>query len=492
MSGVRPLTFRARLTLRWTVMLGLLLALADVAIYASIRAYLYRDLDSQVRTLGATELASATDGPEGVHVHEVPASSLASREFATKVVQLYDASGRLLHQSLVLGATAPLVDRVTVAAALGGQTPLVSVTALDRPARMVVLRASRDGEQYAVAVGLFADGISAGLAKLAVLLVTVWIVCVVVTGAIGFAFASTALRPVERITRRAATIARGDFGARLDPPAVEDELGRMTRSLNSVLERLHGAIEANRRFAADASHELRSPMTAMAGEIDVTLKHERTAAEYRETLALVRERLDSLVAVAEDLMVLVRAQEATGELELREVSLVPLIRASAHRLAGLVASRAITMVFDRFPDLVAYGEPRLLSRVFDNVLANAIRYDRHAGQITISGIIDEPAGDEWKAPSATIYVRDTGAGISESEHERVFERFYRVDQSRARHTGGTGLGLAICREVLTALGGTIRVHDSSPLGTTMEIRLPGRVASDSIENGMLIETVDLR
>jgi signal transduction histidine kinase len=125
------------------------------------------------------------------------------------------------------------------------------------------------------------------------------------------------------------------------------------------------------------------------------------------------------------------------------------------------------------PGLVAYGEPRLLARVFDNVLTNAVRYNRDGGEVVITGSVEEPAADAWKPGMVTLLVRDTGIGIPAPEQERVFERFYRLDRARGRQTGGTGLGLAICREVLDVLGGSIRIAESSGDGTTVEIRMPG-------------------
>src|SRR5215203_6104948 len=164
-------------------------------------------------------------------------------------------------------------------------------------------------QRYAVLVGIFRNPIDAHLEQLAWLLAAVWLGGLAATSALGYGLASRALAPVIGITRRAARIAQGDFSARLDPPASRDELGQMTASLNDVLERLHGALEAHRRFASDASHELRAPITAMAGEIEVTLKRPRSAPEYRDALLTVGERLTDLSALCENLILLVHAQE---------------------------------------------------------------------------------------------------------------------------------------------------------------------------------------
>jgi signal transduction histidine kinase len=131
--------------------------------------------------------------------------------------------------------------------------------------------------------------------------------------------------------------------------------------------------------------------------------------------------------------------------------------------------------------MAAYADHALMARVLDNVVTNAVHYGGEGGPVTVSSSVTPPAPGDWTPTLVTIHVHDTGPGIPEGERERIFERFYRVDQSRARHTGGSGLGLAICREVLAVLGGTIRVVDSSPAGTTMAITLPGRAGAPALE-----------
>lgn len=465
------LSFRARLTMRWTAAFGGVLALASVAIYGGTRAFLVHDLDAQLRTLAATELASALDEYRGVHLHDFPAISLNGGEFAGKFVQLLDGDGRLLMQSAVLGTTPPLVAGARLRAARAGRAPVFPVAIDGRPGRLTALVTEKDGRTYIVAVGLFSDHVAATLRRLAWLLAAVAAAGLVLTAIAGFALATRALAPIAHITDRAAAIARGQFAARLDPPAVADEIGRMTTLLNEMLERMHGAVEANRRFAADASHELRTPLTAMLGEIDVTLKRERTAAEYRETLAVVRERLEEMRGLSENLMILVRAQEGQAP-AVTDVALAPLVAQSVDRLRALGRDRDVSVVVEP-DDVLVYADPGLLARVLDNLITNAIVHNRRGGRVEIAARCEEPAGDGWTSGTAVIEIRDTGPGIAEADRMRVFERFYRGDPSRSRRTGGAGLGLAIAREVVTLFGGSVAIARSSPDGTTIEVRLPG-------------------
>ncbi|MCC7032247.1 MAG: HAMP domain-containing protein [Acidobacteria bacterium] len=472
----RLTTFRARLTLRWTLAVGVLLGMANLVVYGGARLYLDRWLDRHVRTVAATEAASSTDGLGDVHLHEAPFGQLQGGAFTEKFVQIFNGDGRLVLQSTALGSQPPLVEPGVIAEALAGRAPVVSVSVEGRPARAAVLRAERDGRPFAVAVGLFAEDIEQGLAFLAWMLGAVWLAGLAATAAIGYGLASRALAPVARITERAAWIARGNFAARLDQPRVLDEVGRMTVLLNSMLDRLQAAVEANRRFASDASHELRGPLTAMAGELDVALRFPRSADSYEETLRHVRGRLGALTTLAEDLILLVRAQEGTREVTLREVALAPLVDEAFHRLDASARARSVTLRHEGLDGIQVYADPSLFARVIDNVLANAVHYNRENGWVQVTARVEEPSTGAWAPPIVHILVQDTGTGIQPDQHERIFERFYRLDQSRARHTGGSGLGLAICREVLTLHGGTIEVAASSPAGTTVEIRIPGQGA----------------
>lgn len=468
---MRTLSFRTRLALRWTAAFGCVLALLCVGVYAGTQAFLYRDLDEQLRTLAGTELASATDGATGIHFHEFPAEVVAGR-FAGKFAQLYDAQGRLISQSAVLEQGPPLVPPTVQQRALDGQAPIISVNAAGHQARLIALTTRKDGQAYVVAVGLFVEPVLATLTRLAWMLVGLSLLGLALTTGVGYLLATRALEPVAHVTERAARIAHGDFSARLDTPLVNDELGRMTALLNEMLDRLHGSVEANRRFAADASHELRSPLTAMLGEIDVTLKRPRDAADYRESLVVVRERIQQLADMTEQLMILVRAQEGQA-VGATEVELEPLAHEVTANVARIAEERQISVTVEPMHDAVIYADRLLLARVVDNLVRNAVQYNRPGGSVVVSAEVDDATSGEWASAQAVLRVADTGQGIPDVDREKVFERFYRVERSRNRRTGGAGLGLSIASEVVRLFQGTIRVAASSPDGTVIEVRMPG-------------------
>jgi two-component system OmpR family sensor kinase len=461
------LSFRARLALRWTIAFGLLLSAADFAIYRGVDRFLRADLDANLRTLAATELASSTDEPGGAHLHEFPDALAAP--YNEKFVQLIGADGQVLLQSPRLNARGPLLTAEQIKAAFAGRPGVVDVRTGERRGRMVALRTAGP-QAYLVAVGLYTTDLEATLDLVFRLLLGVWIGSMLLTGAIGHFLSSRALLPIRRITSRAAAIADGEFAVRLDAPAADDEIGRMTRLLNRMLDRLFGAIDANRRFASDASHELRSPLTAMLGELDVTLKRERSSDEYRETLTMVRDRLRQMATLTDDLMMLVRAQERKAG-HVTDVRLRPMLDAVLATHADRAAAQGLTLSCDVDPSLVVYGDEAMLRRVFDNLVRNAVQYTTE-GNVRVDATLERRSGD-WVTDMVVVTVRDTGPGIPAEERERVFERFYRLDPSRSRRTGGSGLGLAIAREIVHLFGGRIRVAEGDGPGAVLEVKLPG-------------------
>lgn len=474
MTWPRSLSLRARLTLQWTLAFGVLLALAHLALYKATESFQRADLDAQVRTLAATELASAVDDCRGIHLHQFPFGPLPSGPLAEKFAQVIAPGGGVLDASLNLQGAPPLLPADALEAARRGEAPLVSVRWQGRELRMAAATVSDAGVPYVVAVGLSTAAMDRTLARVAWLFLGVWVVGLGLTAALGFTLASRALAPIDHITRRASTIARGEFGARLDPPVHDDEVGRMTALLNEMLERLHGAIEANRRFAADASHELRTPLTVIAGEVDVTLRRDRTPQEYRETLARVRDQLRQMTEVTENLMVLVRSQERAGDRLVHEVALADLIDASLGRMRAAAEARGIACTIRGGTDVLVYGDERLYARVVDNLLANAVQYNRDGGTVTVEVLCEEADASAWAADRIVMRVTNTGPAIPREEWERVFERFRRLDASRSRRTGGAGLGLAICRAIVGLYDGSVRVVASDDTATTFELALPGR------------------
>ena len=303
----------------------------------------------------------------------------------------------------------------------------------------------------------------------------------------GYALARRSLAPVVTMSERAAEIGASSLHERLPVANPNDELGRLASTFNELLARLDTAFDQQRRFMADASHELRTPVAVMLGEADIALsQEERPDAEYRDALHAVRDEGRRLSRVVADLFLLARADAGQRPLQRREIYLDELVTECVRAARALAAARGTTIVFAPSAATASSGTPvapeddwpleadeELLRSLVMNLLDNAIKHSHPGATVTI--------GLDRDAESYRITVSDTGPGIPDEARGKVFERFYRVDKARSREavsdSGGAGLGLAIGRWVAEAHGGTLSLTRSSDAGSSFEIVLPRRTAA---------------
>jgi signal transduction histidine kinase len=271
-----------------------------------------------------------------------------------------------------------------------------------------------------------------------------------------------ALRPVEKIRGAVTAITSADLSQRVPEPGTDDEIGRLARTMNDMLARLEDAAAQQRRFVADASHELRSPLTAIRTGLEVGLSHPDRAPWPQIAGRAVRQaqRLEQLIA---QLLVLAKADAYQLAARRQPVDLAAL-------LADLAATPApgISIELSVPPGTTTAGNPEDLSRMFRNLLDNAVRYARRRVLITAA-----------TGPDGTIVeIADDGPGIPASERERVFGRFVRLDASREQASGSAGLGLAIAREIASAHGATIVLTEAADGGTRAVVTMGGTKGAD--------------
>jgi two-component system, OmpR family, sensor kinase len=289
--------------------------------------------------------------------------------------------------------------------------------------------------------------------------------------------ASSALRPMTTMAAQAAAITVQSEAWRLEAPATHDELGQLARAFNSLLDRLLAASQMQRQFMADASHELRTPVSAIQTAAEVTLaKPAREDWEYRDALTIVNEQSARLGRIVEDMMSLARA-DAGGLHPVRRSVYVDDIAAECVRAIGVVAAaREVQLVASLEPDISINGDDAMLHQLMTNLLDNAVRYTTPGGRVAIIVARD--------GASVTVTVSDTGPGIPPSDRDRVFDRFVRLDPARSA-TSGAGLGLPIARWIAEAHGGTLVVEENLSGGCSFVARLPlsgdARTTSDVVE-----------
>jgi signal transduction histidine kinase len=289
----------------------------------------------------------------------------------------------------------------------------------------------------------------------------IWVVCLVG----GWWIAGNAIRPITAISRTAARIAEGNLEERISEAGTESELDQLGRVLNHTFDRLQSGIEQQKQFVADASHELRTPVTILLSETQRILKNDRrrTPEELFQVIKTCGDAGDRMRRLIESLLVLAR-QDAHGAGPLREeCDLSEILRETVEQLEPLAAARSIRLKSDLRP-AACLGYPAALGILASNLIANAIHHNHEGGEVVVSC---DRAGE-----SATFSVADDGPGIPPGDRQHVFERFYRADKSRSAASGHTGLGLAIAKAVVDNHGGRITVRTTSGEGSVFDVTLP--------------------
>ena len=268
------------------------------------------------------------------------------------------------------------------------------------------------------------------------------------------------LRPVEQIRAEVAAIGGTELHRRVPVPEGDDEIVRLARTMNDMLERVDEASGRQRRFVADASHELRSPLTRMRSELEVDLAHP-DSADPVATHHSVLEEVTALQRLVDDLLLLARNTAPNASPPHRQ-DLVDLAAIVDRIGSGVTPKDGVQVEVHHDGPSLARGNATELTRAIANLADNATRHARSIARLVVS-----------TAPAAvTVAVEDDGPGIPTGEHERIFERFARLDESRAATDGGTGLGLAIARDIIERHGGTLTVDTAYTSGARFVITLP--------------------
>jgi two-component system, OmpR family, sensor kinase len=284
----------------------------------------------------------------------------------------------------------------------------------------------------------------------------------------GYEVAGAALRPVERMRSRAAAISETNPSERLPLPEARDEIGALGTTLNQMLDRLEAGLARERRLVSDASHELRTPLTTMRAELELALRGERDAGELRAAIASAHEETRRMSSLADDLLVLARADQGRLPLQPEPTAARELLEAAAQRAEAACAraGRSITVHDDGAEAVLILADPNRVAQALDNLIANSLVYG--AGPVALAGV---PAGG-----MVELHVLDRGAGFGDEFIDRAFDRFSR-DAGR-KGAEGTGLGLAIVAAVARAHGGSAGARNRPDGGADVWLALPRAQSGD--------------
>lgn len=424
------------------------LAAMGAFVYIRVGGALLSSVDQTLRSQSADAVAHARRGDRGAADRDVAGG--------TTLEQLLDGRGRV--ESSRPTGLAPLLTPAAAAQVAAGGTILRSI-ALPRPQgdwRLLAVRSPATGGVVVVARSL--EPREESLHRLLRELFLAGPLALLLASLAGYGLAAAALRPVEAMRRRAAAVTATSPG-RLPVPPSRDEVARLATTLNEMLARLEASIEHERRFVADASHELRTPLALLRAELEIALRRPRPAAELESALRSAAEEAERLTRLAEDLLLIARADTSPLPLRPARVAAGDLLAGAAARFSRRGADQHRVIRVEE-TDAMLDADPQRVEQALDNLVDNALAHG--AGAVVLSARL--------RGGVVELHVADDGPGFPDEFLPRAFDRFSRADEARGR--GGTGLGLSIVELIAAAHGGTAGAANRPEGGADVWISVP--------------------
>jgi two-component system OmpR family sensor kinase len=439
---------RIRLTLAFAVAMAVVLAATGFFLYARLGSALDRSVDQGLRARATVVTALAQQADAGLRASVQGSNNGFAQVIGTQGT-VVDWTPGLTRRSLLSAAqlSSAVQSQHFFAGTLGGE-----------PVRLLAVPVSAQGHRMVVVVGASLQPRAAALADLRDQLVIGGPLALLLASLAAYFLAAAALRPVERMGERAATISAASPGRRLPVPQANDEIARLGSRLNDMLVRLEAALERERTLVSNASHELRTPLALMKTEIELALAEPASAPELVAALRSAGEETDRLSQLADDLLLLARVDSGTLPLRRSRVAVEELLDSIATRFRRRAddAQREIEVVVPEGSEVLA--DRRRLEQALANLVENALRYG--AGTVRLEGV--EHSG------SLELHVIDHGGGFPADFVSRAFERFSRG----SRDSAGTGLGLAIVAAIADAHGGSATTSNRPEGGADVALLLP--------------------
>lgn len=446
------------LTIWYLFVLGALLLFFISISYVYMSNSLNSSFDDSLKTTAINIRGNITATAEGPVLGENPTVFFDTQSL--ELLMLFDASG---NQVQVMGEAFAIPGLEGLLAKASAEKAVFAT--MNRPGReptRIILSSGDDSSSGILLIGRSTASVSQVLDQLALVHVIGGFVTLLLAGAGGLFMANRALKPVDEMTRTAREISSTDLSRRIEVGS-SDELGKLADTLNQMIARLDQSFQAQRRFTADASHELRTPAAIIQAESTLALSKNRGPEEYRSSLELISRESEHMAGLIEKLLSVSRS-DSGQPLKFEEIELDGLLDDLTAEFRPLCLSRQLDCRIANSERIKVTGDRLELRRLFINLYDNAIRYTPPGGSITLSAAIQNGFIE--------VSVTDTGIGIPEENLAHIFDRFYRVDKARSRVEGGSGLGLAICRQIAEAHGGRIEVKSSPGQGSIFTVFLP--------------------
>ncbi len=478
--GRQGISLRARVTSWYVGLLALTLIVFSAGIYVGMRSYLNRSLQqslaSTAASIGSNFLALLPEKGQAWVFGEIRESYPAT---STDRILRVSSGGVPLYESGVLDGNPALLRSIPILAAAPSEAEFRSYH-IGRTDLMVyaVPFHGAGGRDFLVEVGGSLSIMSQTLHSLARLFFISTPLILLAAALGGYLMMRRPLRPLFVLTEKAESIGRNHLGERLPILRTNDELERLTHSLNRMIDRLEEALSHNYRFSADASHELRTPLTIMRGELEELVQQPNMPRQAIENLISTLDEVDRMSRIVDSLMAITRLDAGGERMAMQKVDLSALARTTIDHMRLLAVEKEVPIAFEAAGDVWIVADPLRTKQVLVNLIDNAIKYT--PGYAGSAGVRRdrEPQGIVVSVVAArghaVLKVSDHGIGIPSEALPHVFERFYRADLARSRGSGsgGVGLGLAIVKSIVTAHQGTVVISSVEGHGSTVTVEFP--------------------
>jgi two-component system, OmpR family, sensor kinase len=453
---LRRLPVRIRLTLAFACVMAVVLAATGVYVHQRVASNLDSALNQSLRSQAAAVAALAQQSDSGLT--EARLNGVIGPH--GQVAQMVDARGRILDQTPGLPHSPLISPAALTRARHGGLVMGAARIAGDQAVRLAAAPVRAQGQKLVVVVGQSTEQRDRALSNLTDVLLLGGPVALVLASLAGFALTGAAFRPVEAMRRRAATISASDLDSRLPPAGGNDELGRLGRTLNEMLARIQRSVLRERTFVADASHELRSPLAALRTELQLMARDRPTGHALQAATGSAIEETDRLGRLADDLLLLTRADHHRLALKKTTVASADLLHTVAERARRRASPAGPTITVSDPGATRVHADRDRLEQALDNMLSNALRYA--AAEVEVTARVSEDLVE--------LHVLDDGPGFPTDFIPHAWERFARADA--ARTDDGAGLGLSIVRTIAELHDGHASVANRASGGADVWITLP--------------------
>lgn len=456
---------RWRLTLWFALILSIILILSGIVLHILLQRYLFNQVDDNLKvysarvhgTLNPQEIPQPLDY-EVIHSKLPPVNEFASPGI---YIQLIESNGQVVVKSSSLGDQELPVNPALISQGFAGEAAIETLAAGDDASvRVMVSPLYLEDQVLLLEVAQSLNHVNDTMGQVRWALLASTLLALALATVSGGAIVRGALAPVRRISRTASSIeTSADLSQRLDYSGPGDEIGELASTFDQMIEHLDKVFQSQRDFVADASHELRGPLTVIRGNLDL-LKRKLSVKDRSESQKSVERESNRMSRIVDNLLLLAEV-ESGQTAQLQEVPLGTILDEEVARAQSLAGKRKITVA--RREDVTLKGDAQRLKQLLANLVDNAVKYTPENGTITLSLLREGP----W----VRLEVADTGIGISPEQLPHIFDRFYRVDKARSRAGGGTGLGLAIVRGIAEQHGGRVTVTSEPGKGTTFTVLL---------------------